>query len=228
MKIVVVIPAYNEEKEIRTVLDSLENANYNVIVVDDASTDNTYEVAGKSNAVVLQHLINRGQGAALKTGLTYALQQAADIVVTFDADGQHQVADINTLVRPIIEKQAEVVLGSRFIAGSSAVNMPFYRKMILKMAIIFTRFASGLRITDTHNGLRAFSREALEKIRLKQDRMAHASEILDEIYKNKLSYKEVPVAISYTKYSITKESENKNPFAFGRILLKYLLGKILK
>lgn len=225
MKTIVVIPAFNEEKVIGGIIDELKKYHYHdIIVVDDSSDDDTADVAEKSGAIVLRHLINRGQGAALKTGIIYALQGGADIIVTFDADGQHQVADIEKLIKPILEGKAGVVLGSRFLNNAS-VNIPSFRKFILKLATIFTRITSKLNVTDTHNGLRAFSREAIKKIEIRQDRMAHASEILDEVHRNKLSYMEVPVVINYNEYSVSK---GQSSMAFGKIILKYFLGKITK
>ncbi|MBU0963439.1 glycosyltransferase family 2 protein [Patescibacteria group bacterium] len=228
MDIFIVIPAYNEEKVIRGVLIDLRNNFKNIIIIDDASDDKTVQIAEQFDILVLRHLINRGQGAALKTGIMYALNQKADVIVTFDADGQHHAEDVKNLVKPIIDGQVEVVLGSRFLNNDQSSNIPVYRKIILKLAVIFTKFSSKLNITDTHNGLRALSFKAASKIELKQDRMAHGSEILDEIYKNKLSYIEVPVNITYTNYSMTKGGANQNPSAFMKILFKYLLGRFIK
>lgn len=228
MKIFVVVPAYNEKSTITKVISELSRDYENIVVVDDASMDGTSEQLLNKDVTVLQHLINRGQGASLKTGITYALQKGADVIVTFDSDGQHNPDDIKKLIEPIIQNKVEVTLGSRFIEAGLVNNMPGFRKTILKAAIVFTKFTSKLNITDTHNGLRAFTKHAASAIRIKQDRMTHASEILDEIYRNKLSYQEVPVSISYTEYSTTKSGENKNPLAFGRILFKYFIGKLMK
>jgi len=202
MNIYIVIPAYNEDQTLTQVLSELKKDYSNIIVVDDGSTDNTFQQALLAKVVVLSHLINRGQGAALATGINYALEQGADIIVTFDADGQHQVAEIAKIIQPLIEQQVDVVLGSRFLGQQSKI--PLFRKIILKMAIIFTWLISGIKLTDAHNGFRAFNRLAAEKIKISQDRMAHSSEIIEEIKRNKLNYKEVPVTISYTKYSLSK------------------------
>jgi polyprenyl-phospho-N-acetylgalactosaminyl synthase len=228
MKTVIVIPAYNEERVIGKILDEIIKCQYHdVIVVDDGSGDKTAKIALETGATVLQHMINRGQGAALKTGMTCALDEGADIIVTFDADGQHLVSDIENLVEPIKNGEVSVTLGSRFL-NNSAINIPKFRKFILNIAIVFTRVVSKMNITDTHNGLRAFSRDALSKINMKQDRMSHASEILDEINYKKISYKEVPVTIMYSEYSTTRPGENQSIFSFAKILFKYVLGRIMK
>lgn len=224
MKIFIVIPAFNEEQTIGGVVESLREIYDNIVVVDDGSDDGTSYAASQAGASTVRHIINRGQGASLKTGINYALQHKADIVVTFDADGQHTRQDITRLIQPIIEQKAEVVLGSRFLEDS-AINIPTTRKLMLKAAVIFTRFMSRLKVTDTHNGLRALSRVAADRIRIKQDRMAHASEILDEIYHKKLKYVEVPVTIKYSDYSTHK---GQSSLSFGKILVKYMLGRIIK
>jgi len=228
MNTFIIIPAFNEESTIEKVVSDLILKYENIVVVDDASGDKTNEIVQKFNVVLLSHLINRGQGASLKTGITFALQNGADIVVTFDSDGQHSSDDIKSLILPIINNEVDVVLGSRFIQNNLTNNMPRIKKVILKAAVVFTKFTSGLSITDTHNGLRAFSDKAARVIRIGQDRMSHASEILDEINRNKLSYKEVPVNIEYTEYSKSKEGENQSIFAFIKILFKYFIGKLMK
>jgi polyprenyl-phospho-N-acetylgalactosaminyl synthase len=184
------------------ILEIIKDEYSNIVVVDDGSTDNTYQQALVAKVTILSHLINRGQGASLKTGIEYSLKEGADIIVTFDADGQHQVADIKNLIQPIISGEAEIVLGSRFLEIKNKI--PFWRKRLLKAATFFTRFSTGLKLTDTHNGLRAFSRLAAEKIKINQDRMAHSSEIINEIKRNNLKYIEVPVTINYTDYSLAK------------------------
>ena len=224
MKIFIVIPALNEAKAIGQVVGELKKSNYEVVVVNDGSSDATTQAAESAGAVVLNHLVNRGQGAALRTGIVYALHHAADIIVTFDADGQHDANDLAKLIHPVLDHTADVTLGSRFLHGSPS-HMPFLRKLVLKTAVVFTKIASGLKVTDTHNGLRAFSREAIEKIKINQDRMAHASEILDEIHRNKLKFVEVPITINYSDYSIAK---GQSSFDFAKILIKYIMGRLMR
>jgi len=191
-----------------------------VVVVDDGSTDQTATAAAAAGAIVVSHLINRGQGAALKTGIEYALSCGAEAIVTFDSDGQHRIEDVDALLAPVLEGKYDVVLGSRFLGEGSCV--PFGRKLTLKLGVLFTRLVSGIRVTDTHNGLRALSRTAAEKIQIRQDRMAHASEILDEIARLKLRYAEVPTRILYTEYSQTKGQKSS---AALRIVWDFLVGK---
>lgn len=216
----VVIPAFNEESVIGPIVVQVRRK-FPVVVVDDASGDRTADIAEQSGAIVLRHVINRGQGAALKTGIDFALLRGADAVVTFDADGQHRVEDIDALLAPIASGTHDVALGSRFLKDGS--NIPPLRRFILRLAVLFTRIFSHIKVTDTHNGLRAFTKGAALKIRIKQDRMAHASEILDEIVHYGLRYTEVPVTITYSHYSKAKGQGN---LAMFRIALKYLIHKI--
>jgi polyprenyl-phospho-N-acetylgalactosaminyl synthase len=225
MKVYIVIPAFNEASSIGSVIRSLRAHYASVVVVDDASDDETASRASEAGALVLHHLINRGQGAALKTGISFAVRCGAEAIVTFDADGQHSVDDVEHLLDPIRSGSVDVALGSRFLSGSSAINMPASRRFMLRFAILFTRFSSGLWLTDTHNGLRALSRRAAQAIQIRQDRMAHASEILDEIGRHRLRYVEVPVQINYTPYSMSK---GQSSLAFGKILIKYILGRIMQ
>ncbi|MBU0666494.1 MAG: glycosyltransferase family 2 protein [Nanoarchaeota archaeon] len=222
-KIFIVIAAFNEEKSIHKVLRSLKNLNFkNIVVVDDGSKDNTFKEAEKEGVFVLRHLINRGQGAALKTGIDFSVLSGADVIVTFDADGQHQASEIKDVVAPILSGEADVALGSRFLNTHS--NTPFIRRLFLKVGIYIVYFTSGLKLSDSHNGFRAFSRNAAIKIKIKSDRMEHASEIIDEIHKNKLRYKEVPVTITYTDYSKSKGQSTLNGF---KIVFKTILRKIM-
>ena len=203
MKVVAVVPAFNEAQIIGAVIRGLRQFVDAVIVVDDGSLDQTAAVAAQQRAMALRHFLNRGQGAALQTGITWALRQGADIIVTFDADGQHDPNDLKQLVAPIRDGRYDVTLGSRFLRHARP-SIPPARRYLLMLAAVFDRLRSGIRVTDTHNGLRAFSRSAAAAITIRQDGMAHASEILDEIARLRLRYVEVPVAISYTSYSRAK------------------------
>lgn len=219
----VVIPAYNEAEAIGAVVAELVARGHEVIVVDDGSRDSTAEVARRHGAIVLRHAINRGQGAALQTGIACALQRGAEEIVTFDSDGQHAAEDVDTLVAPLRAGRADVVLGSRFIGTTEGITRR--RKAILGAAVIFTRVASGVRVTDTHNGLRAFTRAAAAKLDIRLDRMAHASELLDQIVRHELRYEEVPVHVRYTEYSRRK---GQSSFAALRILADYVLGRWMR
>lgn len=219
----VVVPAYNEARVIGGVVEELVARGHRVVVVDDGSGDDTPDVARRAGAVVLRHAVNRGQGAALQTGIAYALRNGAEHIVTFDSDGQHAAEDVDALVAPLLAGRADVTLGSRFIGSTE--GMPGGRKTILALAVIFTRVASGARVTDTHNGLRAFTRAAAAKLDIRLDRMAHASEILDQIVRQELRYEEVPVHVRYTDYSRRK---GQSSFAALRILADYVLGRWMR
>lgn len=218
-----VIPAWNEEKMIGRVVREVLPFVSAVVVVDDFSRDNTAAQATDSGAHVLRHPLNLGQGAALQTGMDYALKKGADIIVHFDADGQHVAEDIASLIKPIVEKSADVVLGSRFLKKN---EIPFVRKIFLRAAILFTWFFSGIRLTDTHNGLRAFSRKAAQAIMIKENRMAHASEIIHCIAQSGFRYAEVPVTIKYTEYSLARgDSSIKRMLqVVGRLVWKKLFA----
>jgi glycosyltransferase involved in cell wall biosynthesis len=218
-KVFIVIPAYNEQKTISKVIKDLKKEGYkNIVVVDDGSKDNTYEEAKKQNVEVLRHIINRGQGAALKTAIDYALDLGADSIITFDADGQHSVKDIEKMIRPLKKNKVDITLGSRFLKKDS--NTPFVRKLFLKGGAIVIFLMYGIKLTDSHNGLRALSRKAAEKIEITSDGMEHASEILEQVKKKRLKYKEVPVTITYTDYSLKTGQSTFNSF---RILFKMII-----
>jgi glycosyltransferase involved in cell wall biosynthesis len=198
----VVIAAYNEARAIGRVLTDLAPLPYRIVVVDDGSADETAEVAARAGAEVLRHPINLGQGAALQTGIDYALVRGASHVVTFDADGQHRAEDISVLLAALSTHDADFALGSRF--RGTAVELPTLRRLMLRAATLFTRVTTGLDVTDAHNGLRAMTRRGAARIRLRQNRMAHASEILHQIAASGLRYVEVPVTIQYSRYSLAK------------------------
>lgn len=201
-KIFAVIPAFNEEGRIGQVIKDIEKFVDKIIVIDDGSTDQTATRVQSRKAVVLKHLCNLGQGAAFQTGFEYARRSKAEIVITYDADGQFKASEIPNLLRPILQKEADIVLGSRFLGQAENITL---RKLItLKLGIIFTLIFSEINLTDTHNGFRALNRKALKKIMITQNRMAHASEIIDQIKKNKLKYKEVPVTVLYDNYTRQK------------------------
>ena len=198
----VVIAAYNEVGVIARVVGEVRRCGYTVLLIDDSSTDATAATAEKAGAVVIRHPVNLGQGAALQTGIEYALREGADVIVTFDADGQHRVADIDVLIDAMAKHNVDFVFGSRVLGG--AINLPPTRRLLLKAATWFTRMTSGLSVTDTHNGLRAMTQRGAGAIRLRQNRMAHASEFLNQVSASRLKYIEVPVTIEYSAYSLAK------------------------
>jgi polyprenyl-phospho-N-acetylgalactosaminyl synthase len=198
----VVVPAFNEGALIGRIVGELIERNYAVLVIDDGSHDATGGAALAAGAAVVTHPFNLGQGAALQTGIQFALMKGADYLVTFDGDGQHRVSDVDVLIDALATQNVDFVLGSRF--RGAAVDMPASRRLLLKSATWFTRVTTGLRITDTHNGLRAMTRRGAGKIELRQNRMAHASEILHAIACSGLRYAEVPVTVDYSAYSLAK------------------------
>lgn len=197
--ICVVVPAYNEEKRLGQVLHDLSSLPYKIIVVDDASQDDTRKVALQYDVDLLCHKINRGQGAALQTGNQYALGLGADIIVHFDADGQFLVSEIKDIVQPLLDGQVDVVFGSRFLGKKS--NIPWIKERIyFPMAHLVNKFVLGIRSSDPQSGFRAMSRESAQKIKIEQDGMAHCSEIVAKVYKYKLRVKEVPMTVIYHEF----------------------------
>lgn len=220
MKTVIIIAAYNEEKRIAAVVKDVKKHGWRwVVVVDDGSKDNTYLAAKKAGADVLSHIINRGQGAALRTGMNYAIKNGADVLVTFDADGQHLPSEIQKVVKPVIEGRRDVALGSRFLGTSRTVNISAAKRTVLKLGAFVTYVFSGIKLTDSHNGFRAFNRKAAKRINITFDRMEHASEIIEEIAKHHLTYTEVPVTIIY-------HEAGQHPLRSIKIGLKLLARKV--
>jgi polyprenyl-phospho-N-acetylgalactosaminyl synthase len=215
-----VIPAYNEAASVTRVVAQVRSKFPHVVVVDDGSTDSSGDAAKVAGATLLTHLLNRGQGAALKTGIDYALSRGAELIVTFDSDGQHRLEDVEAMIGPVREGICDVVLGSRFLEPGARV--PLMRKLTLKIGVLFTRLVSRIKVTDTHNGLRVLSRQAAQSIQIRQDRMAHASEILDEVARLKLRFREVPTRVLYTEYSRSKGQRSSAAF---RIVWDFLIGK---
>lgn len=222
-KIFIVIPAYNEEDSIAKVITDLRKNDYNnIIVVNDGSSDNTVGIARRDGVTVISHPINLGQGSAIQTGLESALSMGAGIIITFDADGQHMAKDIKRLVKPVTEGKAEVALGSRFLNNKS--NTPWAKRLVLKGGIILLFLMYGIKLSDTHNGLRAFSAGAASKMRLVSHGMEHASEIIEKIKLEKIPFVEVPVTIRYTSYSVEKGQGISNSInIFFKMLAKWFL-----
>jgi glycosyltransferase involved in cell wall biosynthesis len=219
----VVVAAYCEAGIITETVGTLVDSFPHVVVVDDGSPDATAERASRAGAVVLRHPFNLGQGAALQTGIAYALEQGARYVATFDADGQHGIADLKRMLGVLKEDDLDIVLGSRFLDEST--DLPRLRWIALKAAVLFTRLTSGLRLTDTHNGLRAMTADAAHKLKIMQNRMAHASEIINGIARFRLRYREVPVTIRYSEYSLSKGQKLTGSV---KILVELLVGWLVR
>ncbi len=200
----VIIPVYNEEAVIERVVQRVLRDFSQVICVNDGSKDASAQAIGKTKAVLVSHLTNLGQGAALQTGLDYALRNTdATYFITYDADGQHQLSDAITMLKHLREHpDLDIILGSRFLGH--AQNIGRFKKWILKLAVSFTNATTGIHLTDAHNGLRVFNRNVAQSLDITMPDMAHASEIIHKIGTNRYRYKELPITIIYTDYSKAK------------------------
>jgi glycosyltransferase involved in cell wall biosynthesis len=199
----VVIPLYNEEGVISDVILDVRAVFPQVVCIDDGSTDGSAAAAAEAGARVVRHPFNLGQGAALQTGFQFALSDPSmKYVVTFDADGQHQIVDAVGMVERLRAGEAEVVFGSRFMDDRTKANLA--KKMVLRAAVGYTNLTTKTRLTDAHNGLRAISRRVVAEIDITQNRMAHASELVAQIGASRATYVEHPVHILYTDYSKAK------------------------
>jgi polyprenyl-phospho-N-acetylgalactosaminyl synthase len=198
-----VVPLYNEAAVIGDVVRHARTVFPNVVCVDDGSSDASADEAAAAGAVVVRHPVNLGQGAALQTGFEYALSvPSMRWVVTFDADGQHQVDDVVAMLDKARAEDLEVVFGSRFLDDRTQAGT--LKKLVLRMAVGYTNLTTHTRLTDAHNGLRVMSRSVVERVDITQNRMAHASELVAQIGAMKVRYGESPVHILYTDYSRAK------------------------
>ncbi|MGM5482224.1 MAG: glycosyltransferase family 2 protein [Nanobdellota archaeon] len=222
-KIIIVMPAYNEEAIIKETIKNVKNEGYkNIIVVDDGSQDKTSEFAKKCKVKVLKHPINRGLGAALGTGIEAALEIRADVIVTFDSDGQHDPKDIKRVILPIIKGKADAVIGTRL---KNPKGMPFLRRVGNWGLNMFTFTLFGVWTTDSQSGFRAFSRKGAKKLEIRSNKMEVSSEIIKEIGENRLRFKEIPIKAIYTDYSKAHGQSSLNAF---RILGKLIMKRIMR
>lgn len=222
-KIFIVIPAFNEESVIQSVIEEIRRAGYeNIVVVDDGSSDKTREKSKSAGAIALRHKINRGKGAATKTAIEAAKLLGADIIVTMDGDEQHDPQDIKNLIEPILKNHCDVVLGTRL---KNTKGMPLHKIIANHVGNFFTWILFGLWVTDSQSGFRAYSKHAAEVINTKGDRYEYESEVIREIYKYKLKFVEVPIAVRYTEYSMGKI--HKQGFINGTKTLYKMIWKII-
>lgn len=198
----VVIPLYNEATVIGKVVSELITSFANVLCIDDGSYDGSGRVAREAGARIVTHPINLGQGAALQTGFEYALKRGASYVVTFDADGQHRVVDAGSMLERARNEDLGIVFGSRFLDDRTKPGL--LKKIVLKTAVLVTNWTTRTKLTDAHNGLRVIRRDALRKVKLRQDRMAHGTEIVVQLGRAGIPYAEHPVEVIYTDYSKAK------------------------
>jgi polyprenyl-phospho-N-acetylgalactosaminyl synthase len=224
-KVFVTVAAYNEGQMIASTVHSLLKMGYAPVVVDDGSTDDTWDQVTALPVYALRHPINLGQGAALQTGMTFALGHGAEFVVHFDADGQHRVEDIPRLLEPLYAGEADIVLGSRFLRPEDRRRVPIARRVILRGGVLVNGLLTRIWLSDAHNGLRAMNRRSALAITLNQTGFAHATEILEQIRRYRLRYVERPTAVRYSSYSLKKGQRFSN--AFG-IVIDLMLGKAFR
>jgi glycosyltransferase involved in cell wall biosynthesis len=223
--VAVIVPVYNEGPVVYEVIQSVLRKFKYVVCVDDGSGDGSAIEIAKTNAFLIEHPINMGQGAALQTGIEFAREiPSAKYFVTFDADGQHRIEDVEDMVKEIRSGSYDIILGSRFL-GKKAEGMRKSKGVVLKLAIKFSNITSGLKLTDTHNGLRVFNRHVAETMQITMPDMAHASEILEIVAAKKYRYKEMPVTIEYSEYTMSKGQTLINAVNIG---FDMLLRKVTK
>ncbi len=226
MKVIAVMPAFQEAKRIAEAVRGVRPRVDELVVVDDGSSDQTAKEARAAGAFVIRHRVNRGQGAALRTGTQAALNRKADIVVHIDADGQHDPQDIAALLQPIKGQRADVVFGSRFL-GIQSDGMPLVRRVVLRGGRVFNAYALGIpkRVTDAQTGSRALNRRAATRLleRTTQDGRAHCSEMLKVLTDPALHWCEVPIHVRYTADTLAKGNQTWHA---AEIVWKLFLGKV--
>lgn len=208
MNFAVGLPAYNEEKSIASIIIQLKQITNTIIVCDDGSTDLTNKIASDLGAITIVHKKNMGYGAAISSLFTKAREIGIDVLVTFDADGQHRIEDITKVLEPITKNEADIVIGSRFIEKGSGV--PTYRKVGIKTITEITNAATGSKITDAQSGFRAYGKKALESIMPSEYGMGVSTEILIKAAKSKLRIVEIPITIIYEG-----DTSTHNPVSHG-------------
>ncbi|MBU1084884.1 glycosyltransferase family 2 protein [Patescibacteria group bacterium] len=223
-KLILILPTFNEGPVIGQVLTDLEATvkklpvKTKIIVINDGSTDSTASIVKKSKTTLLTHRLNRGLGASISTGLKYAKLNQADFAITMDSDGQHDPDDIKTILEPLLNNKADIVIGSRMLESNNP--MPLYRKVFNQISNLITKVLFGVYSTDSLSGFRGFSKKAINKIELKTERMEVSNELFLQIKKHQLKYIDVPIKVIYTAYSIKKGQKASNAFA---IIFKLLL-----
>ena len=218
-KIIVCVPAYNEARHIENIVRDAKPYCTEVIVCDDGSVDNTGELARAAGATVIRHESNRGYGAAIKTLFNTAKIRNADIMITFDSDGQHDPHEIPKIVEPILKQEADIVIGSRFLTADDKKKVPSYRSFGIKTITKFVNAASYDHITDSQNGFRAYGRNAISKLDLYDDGMAISTEILIKAKENNLTIKEVPITVTYD----VEDASTHSPISHGASVMNSVI-----
>jgi glycosyltransferase involved in cell wall biosynthesis len=220
MKIVALIPAYNEEKTIQEIVRNTKKFVSEVIVVDDNSNDRTKDLAIDEGADVIPHKKNKGYGSAIITGIKRALYKNADIIVLLDADAQHKPNEISSMVKPILERRGDLVIGSRFLNN---VKIPMYRKFGIKFITILMNLLTGVKITDAQSGFRAFSSKVLREISLKEHGMGISVETIFKVKEKNFKIVEVPISCQYEKII-----HKINPMSHGLQVISSILTYFIK
>ena len=224
-RVFVIIPVLNERWAIKEVIQSLLPFGFAIVIIDDGSSENMKEEIDLFDSVhYLKHKVNLGQGAALQTGIEFSLQYGADFIITFDGDGQHSAEDIPSMLKPLQQKFADVTLASRFLK-EDLQNASWARRIVLKAGCILNYLFTGIYLSDAHNGLRAMTRSTAQKIKIKENRMAHATEFLFLIQKHHLRYQEIPAKITYSWYS---KKKGQSLFNSVRITFDLVLHKLFE
>ena len=210
MKVVIGIPAYNEEKNIASIILKLKKITEDIIVCDDGSNDLTADIVTKMGSVLITHPKNLGYGAAIRSIFLKAKELNADILVTFDADGQHRIEDINKVMEPLINEEADIVIGSRFLDSEGQKEIPTYRKFGIKAITALTTTSIKENISDSQSGFRAYSKKVLQEIMPSEFGMGVSTEILIKSSKKKFRIKEVPIIVLYEG-----DTSTQNPVSHG-------------
>ena len=224
-RVFIVIPSFNEGAILRSTVDNLLGTGCEIVVVDDGSHTPARSQLHGLSVHSLRHSVNLGQGAALETGTEYAVLQGADVIVHFDADGQHDAESIHSLIQPILDGECDVVLGSRFLNPIHTGSVPLSRRIVLRVGIIVSWLFTGVWLSDTHNGLRALSRTAASRIRMHEAGFAHATEILSLIKQAGLRYREFPTRVRYTEHSVAK---GQSAFNGINIVFDLVVSKVFR
>lgn len=220
--VLIIMPAYNESNVISKVIDDVKKEGYeSILIIDDGSSDKTYEVSKSKDVFTARHFINRGVGAATKTGFEIANLLDKEYIVTMDSDGQHDPKDIKDLINPLT-KDYDIVIGSRF---KNRKNMPLFKRFGNTVMNIITWFMFGVWTNDSQSGFKSFKKESLKKLNLTSERYEVCSEIIGEIARNDLKMKEVQINTIYTEHSMSKGT---NFFTGIKIFIKLIIKKILK
>ena len=212
MKITIGIPAYNEEKNIAKIITKLKKITDSIIVCDDGSSDMTSEIAKNLGVIVISHKKNMGYGAAIRTIFEKSAEIDSDILVTFDADGQHRIEDVSRVLHPLENSEADIVIGSRFLGKQN--NVPNYRKLGIKVITQVTNSSIKTKLTDSQSGFRAYSKQVLSKISLSEIGMGISTEILIKASSEGLRITEVPITILYSG-----DTSTHNPVSHGTSVL---------